>query len=482
MSFVEIEFMFFLPAVFLLYWIAPRRAAFQNSILLVASYLFYATWHWKLLSLLVAGTLVDYFVGLYLSNQEPVRGRRLALSISLTFSLGALAFFKYENFFASQANLLLQGVGLAPSIPLLHLALPLGISFYTLQRVGYILDVYWGRQASCKSLTEFAVFCAFFPQLTAGPISRARELLPQLSAARRLDPQKLADGALSFLTGFALAAWAGNLIGARLVDPVFANPAAYTVASHWVGVAGYALQVFGDFAGYSLMAIGVARFFGIELPVNFNFPFLSRSLPELWRRWHITLNRWLFDFIFTPMTTSRGWFRGRIGVALMFTFLASGLWHGASWTFVAWGFLHGLGMVVNYRWDEYYKTLCRRDRSYVKKRQGRAYQFVAWLLTMAFFVVTLVPFRAPDGALRSGYAWGMLSSSGGQAVEFGGRAILAVAFIVGYHLIELKPLGFLRQRFFAFPAPVRGIAYGVAIVFLMLITPVGSGTFIYQQF
>ena len=283
----------------------------------------------------------------------------------------------------------------------LHLILPLGISFYTLQRVGYILDVYWGRQAPCKSLMEFAVFCAFFPQLTAGPISRARELLPQLSAARRPDPQKLTDGALSFLTGFALAAWAANAIGARLVDPVFANPAAYTVASHWVGVAGYALQVFGDFAGYSLMAIGVARFFGIELPVNFNFPFLSRSLPELWRRWHITLNRWLFDFIFTPMTTSRGWFRGRIGVALMFTFLASGLWHGANWTFVAWGFLHGIGMVVNYQWDEFYKSLCRRDRSYVKKRQGHAYQFVAWLLTMAFFVVTLVPFRAPDGAPRS---------------------------------------------------------------------------------
>jgi alginate O-acetyltransferase complex protein AlgI len=481
-SFVEIEFKFFLPVVLLLYWVVPRRAGAQNLVLLVASYLFYATWHWKLLSILVLGTLIDYLVGRYLGRNPEAPRRRLALSISLIYSLGALAFFKYEDFFASQINLLLQGFGLSPSVPLLHLALPLGISFYTLQRVGYILDVYWGRQAPCQSLVELAVFCAFFPQLTAGPISRARELLPQLSAARRLEPQKIADGALAFLTGFALAALAAKDIGARLVDPVFADPGAFTAASLWAGVAGYALQVFGDFAGYSLMAIGAARFFGIELPVNFNFPFLSRSLPELWRRWHITLNRWLFDFIFTPLTTSRGWFRGRIGVALMITFLASGLWHGASWTFVTWGFLHGVGMVVNYRWDEYYRSLCRRDRTYVKKRQAAIYQIGAWLLTMFFFIVTLVPFRAPDGGTALNYALGMLTPGRGQAIGFSGRVAAAVIIILGYHLIQMKPFDSLRERFFMLPSPLRGVAYGLVIMFLIVATPSGPGTFIYQLF
>jgi D-alanyl-lipoteichoic acid acyltransferase DltB (MBOAT superfamily) len=169
-------------------------------------------------------------------------------------------------------------------------------------------------------------------------------------------------------------------------------------------------------------------------------------------------------------------------LALMTTFLASGIWHGASWTFVAWGFLHGLGMIVNYHWDEYYKTLCRRDRSYVKKRQSRSYRFVAWLLTMVFFILTLVPFRAPDGATALEFARSMFAGGGGQAVEFGSSQIMAVAFIVGYHLLELKPFERLRKGFFNLPAPVRGVSYGLAVVFLMLMTPIGSGTFIYQQF
>ncbi len=187
MSFVEVEFAYFMPALLALYWLGPRRAGYQNTLALTASFLFYATWDWQLLFLLLAGTLTDFVIGSYLERVSPDNSsfrRRLALAASLSFSFGALAFFKYENFFALQANALLESLGIGPAVPLLHLALPLGISYYTLQRVGYILDVYWQRQAASKSLLEFASFCAFFPQLTAGPISRARELLPQLAKAR----------------------------------------------------------------------------------------------------------------------------------------------------------------------------------------------------------------------------------------------------------------------------------------------------------
>ena len=480
MSFVEVEFAFFFPALLVLYWLVPRRAAVQNMLLLAASYLFYATWDWKLLSLLVAGTLIDYVVGRRLEAGSPGQ-RRTALAISLSFSLGALVFFKYEDFFAAQANALLQALGIGPAVPLLHLALPLGISFYTLQRVGYILDVYWQRQAASRSLLQFATFCAFFPQVTAGPISRARELLPQLEKARTMEARQWADGALAFLAGFALKAWAAANLG-TIVDPVFAEPAKYTVSSHWAAVVGYALQVFSDFAGYSLMAIGVARLLGIELPVNFNAPFLSKSLPEFWRRWHISLNRWLFDYIFTPLTTSTGWFRGRYDLALLLTFAASGLWHGANWTFVAWGVCHGIGMVVHRNWDEYYKSLCRRDRSYVALRQGRVYGVASLLLTVGFFVVTLVPFRAADMTTAIAFAQGLFASAGTEHVRIGGSILLAVAFILGAHLVSLNPWSKLRDRFLALPSAVRGVAYGLAIAFLFVFTPIGSGTFIYQQF
>jgi D-alanyl-lipoteichoic acid acyltransferase DltB (MBOAT superfamily) len=282
--------------------------------------------------------------------------------------------------------------------------------------------------------------------------------------------------------GYVLKGWAADSIGNDVVNPIFERSAEFGMIAHWVGVGGYALQVFGDFAGYSLMAIGVGRLFGIELPVNFNFPFLSRSLPELWRRWHITLNRWLFDYIFTPLTTSHGWFRGRFDAALMVTFLASGLWHGANWTFVLWGALHGLGMVLHRRWDEAYRGLCRANRAWVQRRRSWWYTTCAWLMTIGFFVLTLVPFRSPDISTAAAYAERMFAGSVGGLPPMGGNVMLAMLVFVGYHVAELKHFAWSRERFFALPAFVRGMAYGAVVVFLMIKTPIASGTFIYQQF
>lgn len=488
MSFIEVEFALFLPLALLLYWLMPRRASLQNGVLILLSAAFYAAWDWRWLPLLWFGAVLDFVLARWIQRDregQPSRAR-LWLAISLIWNLGALGYFKYTNFFIDSAQDLLGLFGAEVSFGTLAIILPLGISFYTLQRIGYIVDVYQGRERACESLPNFVLFAGYFPQLTAGPIARASELLHQFQQPRRLLPENIARGSGEFLLGLALKAWVADTLGSLVVNPVFAAPTEFTTGTHWIAAFCYALQVFGDFAGYSLMAIGVSRLFGIELPVNFNFPFLSRSLPELWRRWHITLNRWLFDYIYGPLTTSRGWFRGRLDAALLLTFLASGLWHGAAITFVLWGVMHGIGMVVQRRWDETYRGWCRRDRRFVQWRKTAGYAAVAWLLTQLFFLLSLVPFRAPDGQSLREFATGLVHSSGQRSLslpttELGG-VLLAVTLVIIYHLTGTERFGKLWTRFLALPAPVRGAAYAVAVAYLIVFVPVGASTFIYRQF
>jgi D-alanyl-lipoteichoic acid acyltransferase DltB (MBOAT superfamily) len=488
-----VEFAFFFPLVFAVYWLLPRRAAWQNAFLLAASYVFYWTWNPRLIPLLLAATAVDYAVGRGLGNDAsrdpaPSGGRRRALlGLSLAFNLGVLGFFKYSGFFAESLNALFGRLGLHPSLPVLHLVLPLGLSYYTLQKIGYVVDVYYGRQEPCRSLLDFAVFTAFFPQMIAGPISRASQLLPQLAAPRTLEPDRLASGALTYLVGFAQKAYVADYLGRYLVAPVFANEAGYSVGGHWLGLVGFALQVFCDFAGYSLLAMGCARMLGLELPVNFTTPFLATSLFDFWRRWHITLNTWLFEFIYTPLITGRGIFRGRFDAALLVTFLASGLWHGAQATFVVWGLAQGLGLVVVRRWDDFYRGLCRKDRAWVARRRSAFYEAVAWVLTQAFFLLTLVPFRAPSLGAASSFVQGLFASAAPVSPPLGDAKVvfnlgMSLLFVVAYHVLSSERGKGLREGFLALPAPVRGFAYGLAVVFLSIFMPTGSGAFIYAQF
>jgi len=485
-NFIEVESFFFLPTAVILYWLLPRSRLAQNLFLLLVSLLFYACWDVRYLSLLLLGACLDFaiirFMAAQTDDQPQSPSRRKVLVLSLAFSLEALAYFKYEGFFANSLNALLSNLGLTTQLPVLKLVLPLGISFYTLQRMGYVIDVYWRRIVPTQSFLDFLLFACFFPQITAGPISRGGELLVQLEKPRLLTPGTLADGAVAFLLGFALKAWAAELIGTNWVDPVFAASHQFGRLAHVAAACGYGLQVFGDFAGYSLMAIGVAHLFGITLPMNFNFPFLSKSLTEFWRRWHITLNRWLFDYIFTPLSTSRGWWRGRLDLALLLTFAASGLWHGAMWTFVVWGLFHGLGMVLHRNWDERYRALCRRDRKYVRLRQSNIYALAAWAVTMAFFMTSLIPFRASSLAVAGAFVRDLAISPGPDRVHVSFECLASAGFIVLYHCFDLPKLRRFRDRFFAMPAPIRGIAYGLLIVWLALKVPASAGTFIYQQF
>ena len=491
MSFVDVEYAFFLPAILLLYWIVPRQRFAQNLVLLFAGWVFYAAWNWRLLPLLLGGALLDYWIGRQLDadparQAERQRSRALLLAISLCFNLGALAYFKYVGFFAYSFNELMGAVGLSMSVPVLHTILPLGISFYTLQRVGYIIDVYYGRQAPSRSLLDFLVFAGFFPQLTAGPIARGAELLPQLEKPRQLTPNLIASGVATFLLGYMLKAWVADDIGPQVVDPVFSSPESFTLTTHWVALLGYALQVFGDFAGYSLLAIGTARLFGIELPVNFNNPFLSRNLPEFWRRWHITLNRWLFDYIYNPLVSGSGWFRGRFYAALILVFLASGLWHGAALTFIAWGLMHGIGMAIHRGWDEMFRKLCRKDRRYVTLRKSAGYAMAAWLVTQLYFLWSLIPFRAGSFAEATTFFRGLFIPHGGDTLHLSSLPLdniaLCAALVIGLHLLELPRLARMRDVFFRLPAPLRGMVYGLVVIYLFLFVPIGASTFIYRQF
>jgi D-alanyl-lipoteichoic acid acyltransferase DltB (MBOAT superfamily) len=478
----------FLPGAFLLHWAGPRTAAFQNAALLLASWLFYASWNPRLLAVLVLTGLAD-FTALRLMDRvrdRPARLRAVFLA-ALALNVGQLLVFKYMGFFAESLAALLAAFGLPASIPVLRFVVPVGLSFFTIQHVAYLTDVYFGREPDRPTLPAFLVFSGFFAHVLSGPIPRGRELLPQLAAPRSLTAERLASAGVAFLLGYTLKHLAGESFGRHVVDPVFAAPGDYSALGLAFGVTGYAFQVFGDFAGYSLMALGLGRAFGLDLPENFRRPFLATSLLDLWRRWHITLNRFLFDYLYWPLVGSKGFWRGRFDLGFLLVFAVSGLWHGATWGFVLWGALHGLGLAVHRRWDAFYRGLCKRDRAWVARRRTAAYVATAWALTQGFFVLTLLPFRAPDLATAAEFASGLLRASGlhhplgGQPVE-ALATLAALLLLLGYHLLATPPGRRLRERFFAAPAPIRGLAYGALVVLLLVLSPVGSGAFIYAQF
>ena len=485
MSLVAVEFAFFFPAVFLLYWLAPRHRAIQNSVLLVASIVFFASWSLRFIPLLFTLVILDFVAARYLeysvnADAAGIR-RRMVCWLAIGMNVGALLLLKYEGFFASSLNAALGRLGVPALVPVLHFLAPVGLSFYTLAKIGYLVDVYYGRMRAGRSLLDYALFVTFFPQQLAGPVSRAREVLPQLAESRRPQPEAFASGSLLILLGFFAKAYLAPLF-ARVVDPVFASPDSYDALSHWVSLAGYAGQVFCDFGGYSAVALGVGKLLGIELPCNFRYPFLARNLLEFWRNWHISLTNWLFEYLFVPMTTGGGWLKRHAAIALVIVFVVSGLWHGATWPFVFWGLLQGLGLAVHYWWDERYKQLCRRDRRWVQRRRTRAYGLVAWCLTQLFFIATMLPFRAPTWAVAGRFAAGLIHGGPERLPLLAPHLLLAVMLVALYHLTALPSGASAWSRFLALPAPARGFAYGLVVVFLLLFAAPTDGAFIYAQF
>ena len=316
----------------------------QNWMLLVASYVFYSAWDWRFLGLLIGSTVIDFYVARYMAAHDNRRRRRVALLLSLVYNLGVLALFKYFNFFTDGLRRIfsLAGWNLDPFT--IYVILPMGISFYTFMTISYVIDVYRREIEPEDSLADFALFVAYFPHLVAGPILRASKLLPQITQPRTVTREQMTEGL--WLTGWGLFQKmfvADNL--APIVDAAFGAAAAPSGAQALAAVYAFAFQIYGDFAGYSNMARGISKLMGIELNVNFRFPYFVTSPQEFWRHWHISLSTWLRDYLYIPLGGNRG-SEGQTKRNLLITMVLGGLWHGAAWTFVAWGFYQGVALIV----------------------------------------------------------------------------------------------------------------------------------------
>ncbi|MEW6301892.1 MAG: MBOAT family O-acyltransferase [Verrucomicrobiota bacterium] len=345
MLFNSYIFWLFFGVVLLLYRRLPHRG--QNVMLLVASYIFYGAWDWRFLSLILISTLVDYVAAIQIGKRKDARARKVLLGISCCANLGILGFFKYFNFFAQELTHLLSAIGLEFMAPTLDIVLPVGISFYTFQTMSYTIDVYRGRTQPLRDPLDFALYVAFFPQLVAGPIERSTDLVPQIVNPRTVRASDFSEGLWLILWGlFKKVVIADNM--AIIVNGLFAeNPRALSGPECWIAVYAFALQIYGDFSGYSAIARGVARWMGFHLSPNFLFPYFSATPSEFWTRWHISLSSWLRDYLYIPLGGNRG---GMLITCrnLLLTMVLGGLWHGAAWGFVVWGLVHGL-LLVGYR-------------------------------------------------------------------------------------------------------------------------------------
>ncbi|MBO0700886.1 MAG: MBOAT family protein [Zavarzinella sp.] len=479
MLFTTGEYVLFLTAVVTLYWLTPYRRV-RIWILLVASFVFYASWN-RWLALLVAATSVaDYFFGRAMDAADRPAIRKALLAASLVMNLGLLCFFKYANFFLRSLEDGLRAAGASASLPVLSVILPVGISFYTFEAISYTVDVFRRRIPAERNLDHFLLFIVFFPHLVAGPIVRAADLLPQMARPKRWSWPRVGLG----LGLLAVGAFKKLAIADRMglfVDPVFASPASYSSAAVWTAAVGFAIQVYCDFSGYSDMALGAAHLLGYKLVINFRMPFLAPNIAVFWRRWHISLSSWLRDYLFIPLGGSRHgtWKTNR---NLLVTMTLAGLWHGASWPFVFWGFLQGALLVVHRWWVRLLEPF-PVVRAGLLSPPGTTLRVG---FTFLLFVLTVVFFRAPTPST----AWVVLDRlfvpAGGLPTPLLMRGFwVSVAFLVAGHAagwyLTRSPFVW-RRAWLRTPAPVLGAAGAGAIVFAVLLAPGATRAFIYFQF
>ncbi|HKC69379.1 MAG TPA: MBOAT family O-acyltransferase [Bacteroidia bacterium] len=341
MFFNSIEFAIFLPIVFTLYWLfAKNNLKIQNLILLVSSYVFYGWWDYRFLFLLVFSTFLDFFTGLKIYDSQTKSTKKTWLIISVVINLGFLCFFKYYNFFIDSFIPVLQAMGFKPHIWTLNLILPVGISFYTFHGLSYVFDIYNDKYTPTKNFIDYSVFVSFFPLLVAGPIERATHLLPQVQKLRRFNYAYAAEGLRQILWGLVKKVVIADNC-AEYANVIFNNSSHYNGSTLLIGALLFTFQIYGDFSGYSDIALGTAKLFGFDLLMNFNFPYFSRDIAEFWRRWHISLSSWFRDYLYIPLGGSKGGTWKRIRNTFII-FIVSGFWHGANWTFIIWGALNAV--------------------------------------------------------------------------------------------------------------------------------------------
>ena len=341
MFFNSLQFALFLPIVFVLYWfVFSKNKSTQNTFLIVVSYYFYSCWDWRFLFLLLFSTLLDYFTGIQIEKSTQERSRKFWFWLSIIVNLGFLGAFKYYNFFATSFSQALSSVGIHSSPFLLNVILPVGISFYTFHGLSYVIDIYYKRIKAEKNVVDYALFVSYFPLLVAGPIDRATHLLPQVKVKRSFDFEKAREGVYQIIWGLVKKVVIADTC-ATYANAIFDNYTAMNSLSLILGAVYFAFQIYGDFSGYSDMALGMSKLFGLDLLRNFNYPYFSRDIAEFWRRWHISLSSWFRDYLYIPLGGSRGSKLKQVRNVFII-FVVSGFWHGANWTFLAWGFINAL--------------------------------------------------------------------------------------------------------------------------------------------
>lgn len=494
MLFNSVDFVLFFPLAVGLYFALPHR--WRWAWLLAASYGFYAWWRVDYLALIAVSTLVDYVAARRMGALPTKEARRPWLGFSLAANLGLLFAFKYVGFFGETVNTFLALVDRDPAVGTLDVLLPVGISFYTFQTLAYSIDVYRGRVEPERHLGIFALYVSFWPQLVAGPIERARRLLPQFRERHRFDAALAADGLKLMAWGFFLKVVVADRL-ALIVSAVFDQPGAYHGAAVLAAVYAFAFQIYGDFAGYSLIAIGAARVMGFRLMDNFRQPFLAPTMAELWRRWHVSLTTWFRDYLYAPLVRerrSRPWRRG----SLFIVFAATGLWHGAGWTFVLWGAYNGLYLLleeVTLPWRD--RFWARHDRRPMEAEPvhtaGAPWRAVPWRLVFGV-VVTFHAFVLPGYLFRAhdlGHAVTLLR----QTIT-PGAGLGALVGEVGRHEVVIAALSVLlvlvvdlverRERMLTvvarWPRSLRAALYAALVLAIVLFGEYGERPFIYFQF
>jgi len=477
MLFHTAQYAVFLAIVLSLSGLLVRHRKAREAMLLVASWIFYAAWNVKYLGLILFSTVIDYIIGAEIHRSHDRRWRKALLVASLVANLGVLAVFKYYDFFVENLAALLQLWGLHPSLPVLDVILPVGISFYTFQSMSYTIDIYRGQLEPRKSVMEFALFVAFFPQLVAGPIVRAREFLPQLDRKPGATQHQTGSGIYLILKGLIKKVAIGDILAVYLVDPVFANPVGYGTLAIAAAVYGFKFQIYNDFSGYTDIARGTGRLLGYEFPINFRSPFKAATITDYWRRWHITMGSWFRDYVFFPLGGSKG------GLAktcrnTFITMALVGLWHGAAWTFVLWGCYHGTLLTLSIA-KNFVRARLRPDAPTGPDGWSPTGHF---LRVAAMFHVTMLGgliFRAPDLETTGEMVRRLLHVVPGTTVNPRLAGVIVVAFCL--HFVPERLKENIEEWFTDLHPLLQGVV--AAVVIGLLVTIAGqTQPYYYFQF
>ncbi len=471
MLFPTFEFAVFFSLTFVVSWLLRPHPLPWRWFIIAASYFFYAWWDPRFTLLLAASTLVNQGAAVAIHRSADDRRRRTVLFAAVLANLAALGFFKYYGFFVSSVSDGLDRLGLGVNPPLLQLVLPVGISFFTFQALSYVIDVYRGDAEPSPTL-DFAVYLSFFPHLVAGPIVRARELLPQLKV--RPDPRRI-EAPLAFrliFAGLFKKVVISSFLAEAIVDDVFAVPGAHSNLEILFAVYAYAVQIYADFSGYTDIAIGCALLLGLRFPQNFDAPYAATSVQGFWRRWHMTLSFWLRDYLYIPLGGNRGGER-RMERNLFLTMVIGGLWHGAAWTFVVWGAVHGAALVLERRWQ------LRREASGAEP--GPLSPVLRWVVTFHVVCLAWIFFRAESFSVAGELLWRLLTAWGvGELVT--PLVVLVIAAMVAAQFVPVQAVERAQVAFSRMAPVAQGAILAVGFLAIDSLGPVGVAPFIYFQF